>query len=47
MKKKLLYETPQAEAYEVFLENACLQTTSDITTDTPDNPMPWGSGDED
>ena len=47
MKKKLLYETPQAEVFEVLLENACLQVVSDITTENDGNPMPWGSGDED
>ena len=41
MKRKLLYETPQTEVFELYLENACLQTVSNLTTDDPDNPMPW------
>ena len=45
MKKKLLYEIPQTEVFEVLLENACLQVNSMTTTNTG-NPMPWDDDEE-
>ena len=43
----MLYETPQTEVFEVLMDSACLQVTSDITTENDGNPMPWGDGNED
>lgn len=41
MKRKLIYVSPLTEDVDLVLENACLQTISDINVPNPDNPMPW------
>ena len=45
MKKRLLYETPHTEVFEIALECTCLQVHS-MTTNNPDNPMPWDDDEE-
>ena len=47
MKRKLLYEAPLTEEFELVLGNSCLQNVSDINSTNPTNPMPWGDPDED
>ncbi len=47
MKRKLLYEAPLTEEFELILGNSCLQNVSDLTTTKPDNPMPWDPLDDD
>lgn len=47
MKRKLLYEAPLTEEFELVLGSSCLQNVSDINSTNPTNPMPWDPEDDD
>lgn len=47
MKRKLIYECPLSEEFELNLANGCLQSVSDMRTTNNDNPMGWGYYEED
>jgi len=41
MKRKLIYQAPLTEEFELELEGTCLTGSDDVTVDNPAD-MPWG-----